>query len=335
MAHVSIIVPCRNEEATIGSLLAGIYAQTYPRDQIEVIIADGRSGDRTHAAIEAFRAGHPDLDVTLIDNPERSIPTALNRAIAATAGQIIVRLDAHSRPDPDYVARCVAALEQGRGDNVGGVWEIRPGAAGWVAAAIAAAAAHPLAVGDARYRFATRAAAVDTVPFGAFRRDLVSRIGPFDERLQTNEDYEFNVRVRQSGGVVWLDPAIRATYVARPTLIALARQYWRYGFWKARMLRRYPQTLRWRQAGPPLFVLALILLATLAPWRRPARLALAATLGLYGAALVAMAAQVAGRARSLALLAGAPAAVATMHLSWGAGFLWSLCGPPDGGARQP
>lgn len=322
--RVSIIVPCRNEAATIGSLLEGVYRQSYPREQLEVVIADAESTDGTREIIAAFRAAHPDLAVAVVANPRLTIPAGLNSAIAAASGDVIVRLDGHSRPHPGYVAACVEALEHGRGDNVGGVWEIRPGANSWVAASIAAAAAHPLAVGDARYRYASTPAAVDTVPFGAFRRELLERVGPFDETLHTNEDYEFNVRVRQNGGVVWLDPAIRSTYTARPTLGALARQYWRYGFWKARMLRRYPETLRWRQAGPPLLVVALALLTPLALLRRGARLAFAALLAIYAFALALIGLQLAARSRRPALLAGAPAAVAVMHFAWGAGFLWSL-----------
>ena len=127
-----------------------------------------------------------------------------------------------------------------------------------MAQSIAAAASHPLGVGDALYRHASKASQVDTVPFGAFKRELLALVGFFDESLLTNEDYEFNTRIRKSGGTIWLDPAIRSVYFARPTLAALARQYSRYGFWKWRMLRRYPETLRWRQGLPPLFVLSLL-----------------------------------------------------------------------------
>ena len=212
---VSIIVPCRNEQNTICLLLDAIHTQTYPCDRMEVLIADGLSTDETRQRIAEFKAGHPDLTVQVIDNPQLNIPAGLNRAIAAAQGELIVRLDAHSVPRSDYVAGCVAALQQGLGDNVGGVWEIYPGGVGWQARAIAAAAAHPLGVGDAHYRYTDTPQQVDTVPFGAFSRSLIDRVGPFDESLLTNEDYEFNVRVRQAGGKVWLDPAIRSTYFAR------------------------------------------------------------------------------------------------------------------------
>ena len=328
MPTVSVIVPCYNEQSTIGLLLDALYAQTFPREAMEVVIADGLSTDGTREAIAAWRAQHPDLVVKVVDNPKRIIPAALNLAIAAAEGDIIVRLDAHSVPAPDYIARSVAALEAGRGDNVGGVWQIHPGGKGWIARSIAAAAAHRLGVGDARYRYASTAAAVDTVPFGAFRRSLIARIGGFDESLLTNEDYEFNTRIRESGGTVWLDPAIRSVYFARPTLRALVRQYWRYGYWKAQMLRRYPHTMRWRQALPPLFVLGLVVLGLLSPFWLLARWLLALQVSLYALVLLAAGFHAAFKQRFVPLVVGLPLAVAAMHLSWGSGLLWGLLRPP-------
>ncbi|MEZ0394885.1 MAG: glycosyltransferase family 2 protein [Anaerolineales bacterium] len=324
MPTVSIIVPCYNEQHTIRSLLEAIYAQTYPRRDLEVVIADGLSTDRTREEIAAFAASHPDLKIAVLDNPKRHIPAALNTALRAASGEMIIRLDAHSRPYPDYVERCVAALEAGLGENVGGVWEIHPGAQTWAARSIAAAAAHPLGVGDALYRHTDKAAYVDTVPFGAFKRELLALVGFFDESLLTNEDYEFNARIRARGGKIWLDPAIRSVYFARPTFGALARQYWRYGFWKYRMLRRYPQTLRWRQALPPLFVLSLLGLAGLGVAWRGFWLLLAAEAGLYLLVLAAAGLRSAWKRREAFLLAGLPLAIAVMHLAWGSGFLWSM-----------
>ncbi|MEN4042494.1 MAG: glycosyltransferase family 2 protein [Anaerolineaceae bacterium] len=323
MQLVSIIIPCYNEQATIRLLLDAIYAQTYPRASLEVIIADGMSTDQTRAAIREFTSSHADLVVRVVDNPRRIIPAALNCALAAAGGEFIIRLDAHSAPAADYVERTIAALQANMGDNVGGLWLIRPGNESWVAKAIAAAAAHPLGVGDARYRYSNRPGIVDTVPFGAFRRDLIERIGPFDESLLANEDYEFNARIRKHHGQIWFDPQIRSMYYARGSLGSLARQYWRYGYWKRRMLERYPETLRWRQALPPVFVLGLIGLLLLAPvW--PASLpVLVGVILLYFLILLAASLTAAISGRDLRLLAGIPAAIAVMHLSWGSGFLWS------------
>lgn len=324
MPLVSVIIPCYNEQATIRLLLEAIDQQTFPRSDIEVIIADGMSTDQTRAVVADFQREHPELAVRLVDNPRRVIPAALNCALNAAGGSYVVRLDAHSVPARDYIERCVTALASGLGENVGGVWEIRARGSGLMERAIAVAAAHPFGVGDALYRFTNQAAYVDTVPFGAFRRDVFDTYGGFDEDLLTNEDYEFNARLRQQGGRIWLDPQIRSTYFARSSLQALARQYWRYGFWKWRMLRRYPATLRWRQGLPPLFVLSLAGWLVLALFWRPALWLLLAQLAVYFAVLVLGAVPAARKNRDAGLALAVPLAIACMHISWGAGFLWSM-----------
>ncbi len=320
---VSIIVPCYNEEATIRHLLEAVLAQTYPRGQMELVISDGMSTDHTRDVIAAFQEEHADLAVRMVTNSARTIPSGLNQAIRESRGEIIIRLDAHSMPIPEYVERCVAAHQAGKGENIGGVWEIRPGAETWMGESISFAAAHPLGVGDAMYRLNAKAGAVDTIPFGSFRRSLIETIGAFDETLLANEDYEFNTRVRESGGVVWLDPGIRSIYFSRSTIGKLAVQYWRYGFWKFRMLQRYPHTLRWRQALPPAFILILVLLIVLSLWIVPARYLLGLQLFVYFIPLGLAGLKLAFNKRKGFLFWGLPLAIATMHFAWGAGFLWS------------
>jgi succinoglycan biosynthesis protein ExoA len=324
MPRLSVIVPCFNEQSTIQLLLEALYTQTFPRCEMEVVIADGMSTDQTRQRVAEFQARRPDLPVRIVDNLKRTIPAGLNRAIEAAQGEYIVRLDAHCVPRPDYVAACAAALDQGRGVVVGGVWEIQPGGPGWQARSIAVAAAHRLGVGDARYRYSETAGVSDTVPFGAFRRLLVDQVGYYDEDLLTNEDYEFYVRVRQAGGLIWLDPAIRSVYFARSTFGDLRRQYARYGFWKARMLRRYPGTLRWRQALPPIFVLSLIFWALLWLWFPISGLVFVIELIAYAFILTLVGLQTAWKHHDLALVSGVPLAIATMHFAWGSAFLWSV-----------
>jgi succinoglycan biosynthesis protein ExoA len=326
----SIIVPCYNERATIHLLLDALYVQTYPRADLEVVIADGGSTDGTPAAIFEWQQLHMDMRVLVIENPTRTIPAALNKAIRASSGAIIVRLDAHSKPDPDYVERSVAGVVAGQGQNVGGVWNIQPSSDDWIARSIAVAAGHPIGVGDARYRYSGQAAFVDTVPFGAFKRELIDQVGLFDETLLTNEDYEFNTRIRQAGGKIWFDPHIRSVYYARENLTALARQYWRYGFWKVQMLRRYPHTIRWRQALPPLFVITLIVLAVISPFVQAALGALAGVISIYIAILIMVGVYLAIQHKTPAFSLGVPLAIACMHFSWGTGFLWGLIRPQKG-----
>ena len=325
---VSIIVPCYNEETTIRHLLDSVLAQTYPRAQMELVISDGMSTDHTRDVIAVFQKEHTDLAVRVVKNLARTIPSGLNQAIRESNGEIVIRLDAHSMPIPEYVERCVAAHESNKGDNVGGVWEIHAGADTWIAKSISFAAAHPLGVGDAMYRLNAKAGAVDTVPFGSFRRTLIDKIGVFDETLLSNEDYEFNTRVRESGGTVWLDPSIRSVYFSRSTLGRLASQYWRYGFWNFKMLQRYPHTLRWRQALPPLFVLILFVLIVLSLFTGFARYVLAAQLFVYFSALGLAGLKLAIEKKTGVLLLGLPLAISTMHMAWGAGFLWSGISSP-------
>lgn len=329
MPNVTVIVPCYNEQDTIHLLLESLCNQTYRLDDLEVVIADGMSTDRTRAVIDEFRQAHPGLDVHVVDNPRRSIPSGLNQALAVAQGKWIVRLDAHSVPQPDYIERSITALENGLGENVGGVWEIRPLGGSVQARAIAAVASHPLAVGDAHYRFGTHPQLTDTVPFGAYARSLIKQIGGYDEDLLTNEDYEFNNRIRANGGRIWLDPAIRTVYFARPNLGALWRQYWRYGYWKARMLKRFPDSLRWRQAIPPLFVAGLIAGSLLSIFSKTARLVLGLVVLLYLVILFLAGLQIAWKEKDVSLLPIVPVAIAVMHLAWGSAFLWSMIKPPE------
>jgi succinoglycan biosynthesis protein ExoA len=324
MIEVSIIVPCYNEETTIQQLLDAIYTQTYPRNRVEVVIADGLSTDRTREVIEGYKLSHPDLEIRVIENNLRVIPSGLNRAIEAAAGTYIIRMDAHSIPCRDYIRSSINGLENHLGDNIGGVWKIQPGADSWIARSIAITASHPIAAGDARYRIGGLAQEVDTVPFGAFEKKIFERIGKYDETLLTNEDYEFNVRIRQSGGKVWMDPSISSIYFARSTLRELARQYWRYGYWKAQMVRRYPKTLRWRQVLPPLLVAMLLSLGVLSFFWDLARWMLAIIVILYTIIIFGIGIQMSLKHKAFSYAIGIPLAIATIHSTWGSAFLWGL-----------
>lgn len=322
--EASIIVPCFNEEKTISLLLEALVKQTFPLNQMEVIIADGLSTDGTREKIKSFTAIHTDLNLKVADNPKRTIPAAVNVAVKKATGTYIVRLDAHSIPETNYVELCIQALKNNVADCVGGIWMIAPGNSGWIARSIAAAASSPIAVGDALYRFTSKAAYVDTVPFGAFHRDLFIKLGGFNEDLLTNEDYEFFTRIRKNGGKIWLDPGIRSTYFARQDFGSLFRQYWRYGFWKYKMLRKYPETIRWRQALPPLFVLSLIVSIILAFFSSFFLWTLIVVLTLYLLILLLTGIRSSVIKKDLPMGIGIPFAIVCMHLSWGSGFLYSI-----------
>lgn len=290
----------------------------------EIVIADGLSTDRTRDEIQRFKDTKPAFEVKIVDNFEKSIPSALNHALDVCRGEFIIRMDAHSRPDKDYIKKCISHLEKDIADNVGGVWKILPGEDTWMARSIAAAAAHKLGVGNALYRYTTRAEFVDTVPFGSYRKSLFERIGKFDEKLMTNEDYEFNMRIITGGGKIYLDPDIRCDYYARPSLGSLAKQYWRYGFWKRRMLRKYPGTLKLRQLLPPVFVASLAVFGLAGIWFTPSLWLFGVEILLYLLTLCLASIIEAVKGKNISLVIGLPLAIATMHFSWGTGFLFSM-----------
>ena len=264
------------------------------------------------------------MSIVIVDNIKRNIPAGLNRALASASGEYIIRLDAHCIPAENYVELCLNDIKEGKGENVGGAWVIQPGNETLMAKAISLAAAHPLGVGDAKYRHGSEAGFVDTVPFGSFRKDIFDRFGLFDERLLTNEDYEFNSRLRKGGARIWFNPEIKSIYFSRTTLVDLARQYWRYGFWKWLMLRSYPNTLRFRQALPPLFILSIIGLVFLCLRVPIARYALLLEIGVYILAIFIGTRVIKYQRGSLNLWIGMNLAIISMHFSWGAGFLWSI-----------
>lgn len=322
---VSVIVPCYNEERFIGKALEQLGHQ-FERDRYEIIVVDGLSDDNSRAVIEDFRKQHPDLTVLLVENPARNIPTALNLGIAAAKGNIIARMDAHAVPSDGYIRRCVEVL---RSDAVGAVGMpclVRPGADTLVARAIAAAVSHPFGIGDAKYRLGSAGPPqepVDTVAFACFRKSVWKELGGYNESLHTNEDYDFNYRVRQSGRPVILDRAGHCDYFARTTIGRLGAQYWRYGGWKAQMIRLHPRSIKIRHLVAPAFVLSLILLAVLAfIWPLVAWLLLA-EVALYLVAAFAAGWHATSRTerRSAGLLPLMPLVFGTIHLSWGTSFL--------------
>ena len=319
---VSVVIPCRNERAHVGALIDALRRQRVPPD--EIIVVDGGSTDGTREVLAAYEDTEHRAGVRVLTRQDASIPEAVNAAVHEARGDVIVRLDAHSEPSEIYIARALDRLAEDRAGVVGGVWHVAPGAGTATAAAIARAAGHPLGAGDAAYRIGrsrTEPVDVDTVPFGCFRRTVWESLGGLDESLLTNEDYEFNYRVRQTGLRVILDPAIHCTYFARPTLGALAIQYFRYGWWKVQMLRKHPKSLRWRQAVPAGFVASLVVLAVAGAIWPPLWLLLTLQLVIYAAAVVGTSFRICAREGGWNRLLPLAGAFATIHLAWGSGAL--------------
>lgn len=251
---VSIIVPTYNEEKHIATLIECLLAQDYPQDQLEILIADGRSTDQTREIIEGYCKKHN--NIRLLDNPEKFVPTALNRCIEASKGEIIVRMDAHSGYPHHYVSTLVKSMRELNAENVGGVWITEPGADTAEAHAIALATSDAFGIGNASYRLgADIVTEADTVPYGCFPRNLFERIGMFDTDMLRNQDDEFNGRIIKNGGKIYLIPDLHIRYYARPTFKLMRRMYAQYGLFKPLVMLKLGKPATLRQFAPPAIVM--------------------------------------------------------------------------------
>lgn len=333
---VSVVMPVRNEAAHIERTLRSVLDQDYPAELTEVIVADGLSEDATTELISAVTgertAAHP--RVTVVRNDRRTTPAGLNAAIAVAGGEVIVRVDGHCMLEPDYIRRCVDVLLETGADNVGGVQ--RAVGRGIVGRAIACATSSPFGVGNARFRYATRRETVDTVYLGAYRREVFDRIGTFDEELTNNQDDELNLRLVRSGGRIVLDPSIRVRYVARGSIPALWRQYFRYGLYKVRVMQKAGGFTALRHYVPATFVIAVVAAALLSI--AVGRPALALAIPAVYLVAVTCAAIWTGR-RDLIAVPAIAASFVTVHVAYGIGFLagvWKWRGRfGDRGAELP
>ncbi|MGQ9459515.1 MAG: glycosyltransferase family 2 protein [Anaerolineae bacterium] len=316
---VTVIMPIRNEAAYIARSLGAVLAQDYPHDRMEVLVVDGMSDDGTRGVVAGLQVRHPQFAIRILNNPARIVPTALNLGLRHARGEIIIRVDGHCEIAPDYVHRCVEALQKTSADNVGGLQKAVGEAS--IGRAIALAIGSPFGVGNARFRYAARPGWADTVYLGAYRREVFDRIGGFDEELVRNQDDEFNFRLTQAGGKIWLDPSIRSIYHSRACLRGLWRQYFQYGLYKVRVIQKRRGIPSWRHLVPAVFVLGLVGSLFLALVTRQPLWALGVA-GPYAVANVAASLWTARHdPQALPFL---PLAFATLHLAYGLGFLWGL-----------
>ena len=310
---VSVIVPARNEEGSIGATLTSLRRQTHRA--LQIIVVDGGSTDGTVAEVERHMAEDPRIE--LLHNPRQIIPAALNIALGAVRGRWVVRMDAHSTVDEFYVGAAVARLREGRWGGVGG----RKDGVGTTPAgrAIAAALGSKFGVGGSLYHYGTTEQPVDHIPFGAYPTDLLRRLGGWDERLVANEDFEFDYRLRRSGAVLLFDPRLKISWKSRQTVRSLYQQYRRYGAGKLDVARLHPDSLRPRHLVPPLLVPYLVTAAGVA-LRRP-RLG-TALVAPYAAGLAVASVRTARALEDPVARAYVPAAFLAMHVGWGVG-VWS------------
>ena len=229
--------------------------QNHIKQEIEILIADGMSTDGTRDIIIKYQKGHPKIQ--LIDNPEKIVPTGFNRALNASKGNIIIRVDGHCEIAPDYIQKCLECLEKINADCVGGSTEHV--ASGLVGKSIKMAQSSFFGVGGVSFRKnVEKGKYVDTLAFGAYKSEVFDQLGGYDEELVRNQDDEFNFRMIQNDGKIWLDPSIKSNYIQRNSFMGLFKQYFQYGFYKIRVMQKRQGIASWRHVVPGLFVLTLL-----------------------------------------------------------------------------
>jgi len=317
---VTVIIPCRNEEKYIEKFIATLLAQDYFRkmgdEKNEVLFVDGESTDRTREIIERHAGAYPFMRV--LPNPHRIVPVAMNIGIRQARGDVVVRMDAHTEYPPDYITRCVECLEKTGADNVGGPI-ISISDTFW-GKAIAAGMSSVFGVGNSKFRLGGFEGYVDTVPFGAYRRDVFDRIGLFDTELVRNQDDELNYRLVRSGGKIYMSPGIRSFYYPRDSISKLWRQYYEYGYWKVRVIQKHRLPASWRHLVPVTFVLSIIVTGLLTLIDSRAAYLLLAIVGSYTLLAGLFSARISASTgiRYFLLL---PVVFATLHVGYGTGFL--------------
>ena len=310
---VTVAIPVRNEEGTIERCLDSVLGQTHRN--LQVIVVDGESTDGTQDLVKRIMADDPRVE--LLVNPRRIVPSSLNLALDHARGTWWVRNDGHSTIPPDYVERAVAHLRSGRWGGVAGRKDAV--AATDAGRAVAGALGSPFGVGNSTYHHGTTMQVVDHIPFGTYPVAVLRELGGWDEDMVTNQDYEFDFRVRLSGRELLFDPQMHIDWRCPQSIGAFWRQYRRYGRGKVNTLVRHPESGAVRHYVAPALVASLVVGAALLPFRRGRRLG-AVPFVAYGAGLAAATATTAPKVRGARAKALLPAAFAAMHIGWGVGF---------------
>ncbi|HLR95411.1 MAG TPA: glycosyltransferase family 2 protein [Jiangellaceae bacterium] len=316
---VSVVMPVRNEERHLREAVSHVLAQEYD-GPIEVLVAVAPSTDRT--AVIAEQLGRTDARVRLVPNPAGRTSAGLNAALRQARYDVIVRVDGHGVLSPGYIDTAVQVLDETGAANVGGVMHAEGDTP--FEQAVAHAYRSRVGLGGGRYHVGGEPGPADSVYLGVFRRSALTRLGGFDEHFARAQDWELNYRLARAGETVWFTPLLRVSYRPRNSWFALAEQFFRTGQWRREVVRHYPDTANVRYLAPPVVVMMCAAgiaagVAGSVSARSWGRLGFAIPLA-YGAGVV-VAGLVNGRTLPAAARMRLPGVLATMHLSWGSGFL--------------
>jgi len=314
---ISIIVPCRNEAEHIGSFLDSLLKQDLSGLKMEILIADGMSGDGTRDVLDAYRSNLS--EIRIVDNPRGIASTGLNAAIAMAKGDIIIRMDVHTEYAPDYIHQCIAVLKESGADNVGGPW--RATGKTYLQQAIALAFQSPFSSGGAGSHSTEKEGIVDSVYLGCWAKSTLEKVGLFDEELVRNQDDELNLRLTRAGLKVWQSPRIKSWYYPRVSLRALFRQYMQYGYWKVRVIQKHRLPASIRHLVPGGFVASLLVFGVLSPFSMSALWIFAGLISLYVLVNLTAVISTCRKREHLRFIPVMPLIFAAFHFGYGYGFL--------------
>lgn len=311
-------MPVYNEEKYIENCIESLLLQDYPKNLMEWIFVDGMSSDKTRQLIEKYIKEYPQM-IKLLSNPNKTVPYAMNIGIREAKGQFIIRLDAHADYSTDYISKCVYYLETTDADNVGGVAETK--SKGFVGNAIAKMLSSRFGVGNSEFRTNGESGYVDTVPFGAFRREVFEKWGGYDERLTRNQDNEMNYRIRKNGGKIFLSSDIKLSYYCRDSIKGISDMAMKNGMWNVITMKLCPGSMGLRHFIPLMFLLSLICLPIVSAFWHPIALLFIAELVLYLILDCAFSAKKASGIKEFLLLI---ILFPIFHITYGAGSLKGL-----------
>lgn len=277
LPFVSVVIPVRNEHKYIRACLDSVLRQDYPRDRHEVLLAVGPSEDDTEEIIREYEGRYEHIH--MLKNPKGTISCGVNIGIKAARGEYIVRLDAHTEFAGDYISKCIEYLLKTGAENVGGPTVVR--GKNPVQRAVAAAYYSPFALGGGKQHIRDYEGYSDTVSFGAFKKSTAEKVGLFDESLILNEDDDFNFKISEAGGKIFISSEIHSIYYPRDTYLGLIKQYFGYGLWKVAVIKKHHKPARLSHLVPMLFVLFLIFGGLFSCFSERFRKLYAGVLGLY------------------------------------------------------
>jgi len=320
LPFVTIVMPIRNEADFIERAIESVLGNDYPVEKMEILVVDGMSDDGTRDIVTNL--SKQDSRLTMLDNPKRITPAALNIGIKASRGEMFIRVDGHVEIPADFISKSIRCLHEHPEAWIAGGY-IKTVADSFTGKAIAAAMQSPFGVGNSRFRLGDYEGWVDTLAFGAHHKWVVDKIGYFDEELVRNQDDEFNLRIILAGGKIWMSKSIRSTYFSRGFLRKLWKQYFQYGFWRIRTLQKHKRPASFRQIVPLLFVLSLLLLGFAAFLWKPLWIILVTEVILYLLGLAIGAFDV-GNKTGWRYAVLAPVVFAILHFAYGLGSLWGV-----------